>query len=93
MSLISRPAFSRVFPFAIYIAFLAIASGMSTLQDMGYIKDWDLRWLYPVKVSLVFLALLWLWRHYSELDRPTGVKMGDWVAAGVTGIVIFCDLD
>ncbi|MBI2778729.1 MAG: CAAX prenyl protease-related protein [Gammaproteobacteria bacterium] len=89
MSLISRPAFSRIFPFAIYIAFLAIASGMSTLQDMGYIRDWDLRWLYPVKVGLVLLALLGLWRHYSELSRLSGVKVVDWVVAAITGVVVF----
>lgn len=89
MNLTARPAFSRILPFAIYIVFLAIASGLAALQDLGYFRDWDSRWLYPVKAGAVLLALVWLWRHYSELALPVAAKTVDWVIAAIIGVVVF----
>lgn len=89
MNLTSRPAFSRVLPFGIYIVFLVIGSALSALQDYGYLSDWDSRWLYPFKVGAVLLALIWMWRHYSELVFPIAVKAMDWVIAAIVGIVVF----
>ena len=89
MSLTASPAFSRILPFAIYIGFLAIASGLTAIQEMGYLRDWDSRWLYPIKVGVVLVALVWLWRHYSELALPVATKATDWFLAMIVGIVIF----
>ncbi len=89
MNLTARPAFSRILPFAIYIVFLAIASGLVVFQELGHLRDWDSRWLYPIKVGAVLVALIWLWRHYSELVLPVSAKATDWVIAAITGIVVF----
>lgn len=89
MTLTGSPAFSRILPFAIYMAFLAVDSGITSLQGMGYIEDWDLRWLYPVKAGMVLLALAWLWRNYSELAVPVGIKARDWLVAVVSGVIVF----
>lgn len=89
MNLTPRPAFSRILPFAIYIIFLAIASGLEALQELGYLGDWDPRWLYPIKVGAVLVALVWLWRYYSELALPVAKKTMDWVIAAIIGVVVF----
>ena len=89
MNLTASPAFSRILPFAIYIGFLAIASGLTAIQDLGYLTDWDSRWLYPIKVGTVLVALVWLWRHYSELVLPVSAKAMDWFLALIAGIVVF----
>lgn len=85
------PAFCRIFPFAIYIGFFAIAGVLEFLQGQGvpWLANWDPRWLYPTKVLLVVLALVAMWRHYSELAKPSEVKPLDWVIGVVTGVVVF----
>lgn len=72
MSLTDARVLSRVLPFALYMAFLAIEGNAAAL-----LPDLDGRWLYPVKVGAVAL-LLWAYRaHYSELfQRPDARWVG-----------------
>jgi hypothetical protein len=96
--MIIPPMFSRIFPFAIYMGFFAIAGVLQFLQQGGLplLQGWDPRWLYPTKVLLVSLALLLLWRNYGELAKPVGIKSSDWllsVAVGVMVFVVWINLD
>ena len=56
------PIFARSLPFALYILFLVLEGSLS-----NWVPGFDARWLYPVKTGLVAVALLILWRHYTEL--------------------------
>jgi len=74
---------SRVLPFAVYMAFLAI-EGAVAAQWPGY--DW--RWIYPVKVGAVAL-LLWIYRQqYRELCVRPDARWAGLVAPAV-GAVVF----
>lgn len=62
-ALLDRRSLTRILPFALYMAFIAITDG---LQRVGWTTA-ELYWLYPVKAGVVLLALLACWRSYSEL--------------------------
>jgi hypothetical protein len=85
------PTFCRIFPFAIYIGFFAVGGAFEFLHGQGapFLENWDPRWLYPTKTLLVLLALIWLWRNFTELANPSDVKPIDWVIGVVTGVVVF----
>ena len=56
------PILVRSLPFGLYLTLLVLEG---LLPD--WVLDFDVRWLYPLKVGLVALALAVLWRHYTEL--------------------------
>ncbi len=56
------PIFVRSLPFGLYIIVLMLES-----LSPDWVPGFDVRWLYPVKVGLVALALGVLWRYYTEL--------------------------
>lgn len=78
----ASPLFVRSLPFGLYIALLALE---------GLLPDWapgfDVRWLYPVKVGLVALALAVLWRHYSEL-KAYRLPLQDLLLSLAVGVVV-----
>lgn len=79
-NLLQHPAVPRAVPFALYILFLAIG---------GQVSGIDTRWLYPVQVGLVALAIVVFWRHYEELRAP-GPLTATHAALGVgVGVVVF----
>lgn len=89
--MISLAARARIIPFAIYMAFIAIADG---LAQLGWSAD-ELRWLYPVKVGGVLAALWWYRRCYTELALPR-LQTGPALAAlgvGVLVLVLWIHLD
>ena len=77
----NRSKLARIAPFAVYMAFLAAALGASGL-GLG-----DARWIYPVKVLAVALAL-WIFRgEYRELlVRP---PRGALVVSILMGVLVF----
>jgi hypothetical protein len=52
-----------------------------------FVPDFDARWLYPAKVSLVALALVTLWRHYSEL-RTWSLSSAHFLLSVAVGFVV-----
>lgn len=84
------PLFVRALPFGLYIALLVLE---------GLLPDWlpgfDVRWLYPVKAGLVALALVLLWRHYTELRTwgLSSVHLLLSVGVGVGVLVLWVNLD
>lgn len=80
--MLTSPIFVRSLPFGLYIAFLAIE---------GLLPDWapgfDVRWLYPVKVGFVALALAVLWRYYTELET-WWLSAGQVLLSVVVGLVV-----
>ncbi len=80
--MLTSPIFIRSLPFGLYIVLLALE---------GLLPDWapgfDVRWLYPLKVGLVALALAVLWRHYDEL-RSGGLLARHLLLSVATGIIV-----
>jgi CAAX prenyl protease-like protein len=85
-----NPLLARGLPFAIYMAFLAVAPVAA-----GMFPAVDIRWLYPVKVAVVAGALALLWRAFSELKpfrlSPTEALWA--LAAGAAVFVVWINLD
>lgn len=86
-----RQVLARVIPFAIYLVFLGVAD---LLRRSG-LGESELRWLYPVKIFSVCLALAIFWRDYQELkvfkfQSATFFKV---VVAGVLVMVLWVSLD
>jgi hypothetical protein len=86
----TSPIFVRSLPFGLYIVLLVLE---------GLLPDWtpgfDVRWLYPLKVGLVALALAVLWRHYTEL-KSWGLPLKHLLlslAVGVVVLVLWVNLD
>ncbi len=86
-----NPAFARILPFAVYIGFLMLESGLVALQDAGFtwVAGWDLRWIYPIKAFAVAACLIFYWRHYTELSSAVRVSFADWMLAIAVGVVVF----
>lgn len=76
----AHAATPRVVPFALYIAFLALG---------GLASGFDVRWLYPVQVGIVALALAVFWRRYDELRVAAPVPPGFWALGVVAGAAVF----
>ena len=79
-NLLAHPATPRVVPFALYILFLAIG---------GHIPGIDPRWLYPVQVGLVALAIVVFRRHYAEFRVPGALSAGHAALGGAVGLAVF----
>jgi CAAX prenyl protease-like protein len=83
------PALARILPFGLYIVFLAVGPWVAPLLP-------DARWLYPVQVGCVALALALLAPHFTELRGTWRVSAADWplaLAVGVAVFVIWINLD
>jgi CAAX prenyl protease-like protein len=80
---VNRPTIARCLPFAIYLAFIAIAELAARLG----MEPAALRWLYPLKIAAVTAALAYFWRDYSEL-RDWKLKPSHAAAAIATGILV-----
>lgn len=86
-----RATLARVLPFAIYMAFIAIAD---LLARLGWSAA-ELRWLYPIKIGAVLAALVYYRRSYVELlpARPDWRGVAVAVAAGLLVFVLWINLD
>ncbi|MBI1397121.1 MAG: CAAX prenyl protease-related protein [Betaproteobacteria bacterium] len=78
----TRATLARVVPFAIYIAFLVL----NTVLPGDVI---DTRWLYPVRVGVVAVALAWFWRDYDELKGRFSMPGGLWALSAIVGLIVF----
>lgn len=78
-----RPAFARALPFALYIAFLALAPMLHGWQEI------DGRWLYGIRISAVILALALFWNQYQEIHVGAPLSSLQWFLAVAVGIAVF----
>jgi hypothetical protein len=89
MDLTRHPGFIRTLPFALFILLLAVELGWDSLQSMiPGLEQLDKRWIYAIKSGVAALALLWLWRHYTELKQYPRQAAG-WLMALVAGFAVF----
>jgi CAAX prenyl protease-like protein len=78
-----QPAFARTLPFALYIAFLALAP-----MAHGW-QEFDPRWLYGIQISAVILALALYWHSYGEIRAGIDLAWREWLLAVLAGCAVF----
>lgn len=83
-SLLRWQALARILPFALYIAFLALAPLVART-----FPQWDARWLYAVQIGAVLAGLTFFAREYAELVRPPRLRQRDWLSAAAAGTAVF----
>lgn len=84
MRFADRPEVPRIAPFAIYVAFLPVGEVLAS-----FVPGADLRWLYPIQISLTSLTLAVFWRRFGELRVRAAVRAIDLVVGLVGGLVVF----
>jgi len=84
----NEPVIARAAPFLLFIAFLILGS---VLPKPLIILDREIptNWLVLARNAIVGLVLLWFWRGYTELRRPTPARPSDWVLAIAIGFAVF----
>lgn len=80
----NQQTLARVFPFAIYILFLALGDYLVPLFDYFEISS---KWLYVVKIVAVIAALLYFLRQYGELAKCP--KIEDFIYTSLSGVIVF----
>ena len=84
-SSLSRSAWLRIAPFALFMALLALRGAAPDDGTWGF----DARWLYAVTVLAVGALLLYFWRDYGELARQTLPEARELLLAVAVGVAVF----
>lgn len=79
------PGLARSVPFGLYAAGLVV----EPLLAPHLPADFDLRWLYAIRVGVVLVALLALRGRFSELKEPSEQGWRDVGGAVAIGLVVF----
>jgi CAAX prenyl protease-like protein len=90
--------FPRVLPFFIYMAFIALEGFVGYMAGLfpvlAPVAEFDHYFFYPLKIVLISVVLILLWRSYSELnDRPSAKEILLSIAAGVVVFVLWINMD
>lgn len=83
------PAQARVVPFVIFIAFIALESLLQSTVAAASLHNFDLRWLYAVRIMFTAAALAYFWRYYVELKSAIDIPISQWLTAIAVGIGVF----
>ena len=82
---LSRTAWLRIAPFALFMALLALRGAAPADGSWGF----DARWLYGATVLAVGALLAWFWRDYGELARQNLPDARETLLAVAVGLVVF----
>lgn len=75
----------RVVPFALYMGFVAVSE-----VGQGWLLDQQmLLWMYPIKISLVAIALGVFWRQYHEFDQPVIQRWSEGLYVIGVGLLVY----
>jgi CAAX prenyl protease-like protein len=86
-----KELYSRIIPFILYMLFVGLQEGISYLADKGFVHigEHALLYLYPAKIIVVILSLIFFGKSYPEFRlrdvntlRHTAVSIG-------TGVIVF----
>jgi len=81
---LAHPVATRTIPFAIFIAYIALASLIPDFDRL-----WDPRWLNVFRDAVIVCALAYLWPNYGELRTPGRTRPRHWLLAFVSGLAVF----
>ncbi|MHA4870304.1 CAAX prenyl protease-related protein [Duganella sp. PWIR1] len=89
--MVERASLARILPFALYMGFIVLAD----LLARAGVDAQQMRWLYPVKIAAVGVALAYFWRDYQELTKWPFNWRNVMIAvlAGAVVLVLWVNLD
>jgi CAAX prenyl protease-like protein len=86
-------AIPRIVPFALFMAFIALESGIrwvgglaSSPEPAGSLLS---LWLYPVRTAAVLGALVYFWPAYRELRDAVCANWGEALLVSVVGVLVY----
>ncbi len=82
---LSRAAWLRVIPFAVFMALLALRGALPADGAAGI----DARWVYGITVGVVGALLALWWRDYGELAAQVWPTAREVLLAVAVGLVVF----
>ena len=82
---LSRAAWLRILPFAVFMGLLALRGWAPTDLSWGF----DTRWLYGLNLVLVGGLLSWFWRDFGELSRQNWPGLSELLLAVAVGLAVF----
>jgi CAAX prenyl protease-like protein len=86
-------AIPRILPFALFMAFIALDSGIRWVSDSLSATGSDstllLLWLYPVRTVVVLSALIYLWPAYRELRNQVCADGGEALLSAGVGVLVY----
>jgi hypothetical protein len=87
----AQKSFPRIFPFALFMSFIAIEQIAVVLRTSGWLPldAAALHWLYPLKALAVALALFLLRKHYDEWHFNDFRRLGHTAISIGAGLLIF----
>ena len=83
--LLTRAAWARVIPFALFMDLLAVRGWVPATEGATL----DGRWLYGVSVLVVGGSLAYFWRDYTELASDTRLSWQQGLLSIIVGVVVF----
>ncbi len=85
--------FPRVFPFLLFIAFIAIEGLIDYLSKyfspLATFAEYDNYIFYPLKTVLVAIVLFLMWKRYSEINFKKGLTAKNLIIGFLSGAVVF----
>ncbi len=87
----SREAWLRIIPFAVFMAFIGLQQGLQWAAGEGVLafSEQQLLFLYPVKALLVGALLLIFMRNYDELRWSDFKTLSHTAASILLGLLVF----
>ena len=82
---LSRAAWLRVIPFAVFMVLLALRGALPADGSAGI----DARWVYGLTVTVVGALLALWWRNYGELAAQVWPTARETLLAVAVGLVVF----
>lgn len=89
--ILGNPTFTRVSPFILFMAFIALEQGLRALMQRGiiHLDATTLSWLYIPKAMLVGLLLILFRRSYSEIKAKDLLMYRQTTLSIGSGLLVF----
>lgn len=83
-------ALPRLVPFALFMAFIALESGLHwLLSPTASESPRPFLWLYPVRTVVVLASLIYYWPAYRELRQPLCLNGREGLLIAVVGVGVY----
>jgi CAAX prenyl protease-like protein len=88
---LTKPTFTRIFPFALFMLFIGLEEFARYLQGKEFLHlgDQAIFWIYPVKAATVGAALLYWRKHYEEMRFGDLANPLFTAASMIAGLAVF----
>lgn len=86
-------ALPRILPFALFMAFIALTYpaqwAIELVADSERTANTAFLWLYPLRILLVFITLLYFWPAYTELHTKIWMSWAELMWTILVGVVVY----